>query len=364
MRELGRRFPLAAAAAALLATAVARAEPAPPANDDEARARFVQATEAADRGDLETARALYASVWLVRQTYDVAMNLAEIEAHLGRDADAATHAACALALFPPSEDPDTRRHLAALLERSRTGLAEVTVTAPAGARVSVDGGFVGTAPLAAPVFLLPGRRALEAASGGRTTRTDIEAKTDERHAATLTFAEDSGEASGAGAAAPAEAPSGAGAVGPAPLAARDAATHRPSALVPLIVSAGATALGASLGVGFAILAHDAREEAERLDTPDDTRCTRSPTAVGCAELGEEWDRVDRDRTARDLSFVGAGVGLAATGLFAVLLAREDGRSARLAPVIAVDVDAVRVGVRGSLPAGPPGHRGWRAARAR
>ncbi len=363
MRELARRFPLAAAAAALLATAVARAEPAPPASDDEARARFVQATEAADRGDLETARALYASVWLVRQTYDVAMNLAEIEAHLGRDADAATHAACALALFPPSEDPDTRRHLAALLERSRADLAEVTVTAPAGARVSVDGVFVGTAPLAAPVFVRPGRRALEAASGGRTTRADVEARTNERHAATLTFGEDPGEASGAGAATPAESPRGAGAPGPVP-AASDAPARRPSALAPLIVSAGVTALGASLGVGFALLAHDAREEAERLDTPDDTRCTRSPTAVGCAELGQEWDRVDRDRTARDLSFVGAGVGLAATGLFAVLLAREGGGSARLAPVIAVDVDAVRVGVQGSLPAGPPGHRGWRAARTR
>jgi len=364
--RLGRWRALAAGAAALLAAAAAHAEPAddpapasdapaPLADDDDTRALFVRATEAADGGDLETARALYAEVWRRRQTYDVAMNLAEIEAHLGRDADAATHAAHALALFPPSEDPETRRHLGALLERARAGLAELTVTAPAGARVAVDGVFVGVAPLAAPVFVRPGPHTLEAASGGRTARADVAAARAVRRAVTLTLAEGSDDARDAGAAAPAEPP-----VPPA----SEAEGRRPGALVPLLASAGGTVLGASLGGGFAILARDAREEAERLDSDDDSRCRATPSAASCAELAEAWSRVDRDRTARDVALVGAGVGLAATGLFAVLLAHEGGDRARLEPALSVDVDAVRVGVRGSLPAGPPGRRARSAARSR
>lgn len=355
---------VAAGAAALLVAAAARAEPAadlappsladgPLAGDDDTRALFVRATEAADNGDLETARALYAEVWLRRQTYDVAMNLAEIEAHLDRPADAATHAAHALALFPPSEDPDTRRHLEALLERSRAGLAELTVTAPAGARVTVDGVFVGVAPLVAPVFVRPGPRTLEAARGGRTARLSVEAARGERRAVTLTLAAGD-EAPGAGAAAPAGSPA------PPP---REAGGRRPGALAPLLASAGVTVLGASLGVGFAILAYDAREDAERLDSDNDSRCTANPSTTSCAALAEARDRVDRDRTARDVAFVGAGVGLAATGLFAVLLTHAGGGRARLEPVLSLDVDAAWVGVRGSLPAGPPGRRGRSAARA-
>ncbi|MBN2196038.1 MAG: PEGA domain-containing protein [Polyangiaceae bacterium] len=332
---------------------------------DEARARelFIRATEAADRNELETARALFVEVWELRQTYDVAMNLAEIETHLGRRADAATHAASALALFPPSEDPDTRRHLVKLLDRARVDLGEITVEAPIGARVTVDGVLVGAAPLTAAIFVEPGDRRFEASDGTATASATVTAIAGETQSLTLRFDAQGANAGAAAEATPAAAaPAGDGKsgrqLGYEPIPNPPKEDHRPPKhrfLAPLVASAGITAVGAGLGIAFTVLANQELDDAESLDSGDDSRCRADPDTDDCAQLADARERHDRDRLIRDASFIGGGVGLAATGLFTVLFVRDHRRQTAgsprrypAMPNVAITGESVLFGIRGTF----------------
>lgn len=135
----------------------------------EADALFHKGAAAFDAGKTEQAYQLFLAAWKLKQTHDIAGNLAQSEIKLGKTRDAAEHIAFALAHFPPSVAAQTDR--IEKMKRALDGLKKSLGTlrlrvAVAGARVAIDGVTVGEAPLAGDVFVEPGPHVLEASAEG------------------------------------------------------------------------------------------------------------------------------------------------------------------------------------------------------
>jgi PEGA domain len=159
----------------LLAAAPAAAQPAARpgavadagASGDDADALFKKGMAALTAGNTQQAYALDLAAWKLKQTYDIAGNLAQVELMLGKKRDAAEHIAFALAHFPPTVTSDRRDGLKKVLDglRHELGVLRIQVSAP-DAKVAVDGTPVGAAPIAGEVFVDPGAHVVEATLAG------------------------------------------------------------------------------------------------------------------------------------------------------------------------------------------------------
>lgn len=134
---------------------------------DEADALFNRGKAALTSGKIDQAYQLYLASWRLKQTHDIAGNLAQVELMLGKKRDAAEHIAFALAHFPPTVQSERREGMKKVLDglRKEIGARTIEVSVP-GAEVLVDGVRIGTAPLTGEVFLEPGRRTVEAQLAG------------------------------------------------------------------------------------------------------------------------------------------------------------------------------------------------------
>ena len=155
---------LAAAALARAGPALAEAPPASEAARSAARAKLVEGVDALGRGEhrlaLDKFEQAYALVPSPKIHYD--FGLAYLG--LGRRAEAlsAFERFLAEAEDAPADKREKAAERAAAL-RPQVGAATVTVEgAPGGVTIAVDGHEVGSAPLARPVYLDPGRHELAA----------------------------------------------------------------------------------------------------------------------------------------------------------------------------------------------------------
>ncbi|HEY3253450.1 MAG TPA: hypothetical protein VGJ91_05860, partial [Polyangiaceae bacterium] len=110
----------------LLVTAICKASPAntakanTDASDDNTRLRslFRKAAAASQEGKYEEARQLLLDAWTIRQTYDVASSLAQVEIQLKHYRDAAEHLEFCLRNFAPVESEQT-------LDQAKKAFADV-----------------------------------------------------------------------------------------------------------------------------------------------------------------------------------------------------------------------------------------------
>ncbi len=160
-----------------------------PASAQSAEELFAEGAAAHDRGDLEAARAKYAEAFALHQSAPIAANLGVVEGLLGKHRDAAEHLAFALSRYRDEGDETKRQRMATELTRVLGYVGELRIEAPTGARVSVDGRPVGTAPLVLPAYVEPGTHRIEApGADGRALTREVRVDAGEARDVALTAA--------------------------------------------------------------------------------------------------------------------------------------------------------------------------------
>ena len=307
-RRLNPLVHAALAIAPLLVTANAASAPngatkgEAEAADDNARVRslFRRGSAAFEAGKLEEARQLFLDSWAIRQTYDVASSLAQVEMQLKRYRDAAEHLAFCIRNFAPVESEQTLDQVKKAFADVKTRVGSVRLSADrSGAEILVDGLEIGTEPLPAAIFVEPGVRKLAARLDGDTAEQSLNAQAGKEYVAELKLStHETKAAAPAVAATPAvvEAP-------PQPVAKPD--------YVPAIVTAsvGAAALITSVIVLLEASHKDTQWHARLDQLPGSNQCAAgNPNSVACDEIRSIANDA---QTFRALSFVGFGAAAAA-----------------------------------------------------
>jgi hypothetical protein len=132
------------------------------ANDDLAKQKWAEA------------EAKLLAAFALNRSYDIAANLGNTQYRLGKYRDAAEHLAFAVRSWPVIGKREQREFSAKRLADVRKLVASVTVRVSLpGAKVLIDGKEVGLSPLAAEVFVEPGRRTIEAKLEGHEPATSV-----------------------------------------------------------------------------------------------------------------------------------------------------------------------------------------------
>lgn len=214
-----------------------------------------------DEQRLEDCRASFLAAWNIHRNYQVAGNLALCEAKLGRNADAAEHAAFFLHEMPPTAPADRKASAEALFKEIRPKVAELSIRVnKSGAEVFLDGRSIGHAPLAASVFVEPGDRKVEARFGDAMARNTVSAKGGGTHEVALTFEE--------------------------------AKPPQPRSALPAFILGGAAVVAAGVGIGLNVAAQDGDRAAK--GTFDDIRSK----AGTCVDGAPNYDARCGDLLAR------------------------------------------------------------------
>jgi hypothetical protein len=297
-------------------------------------------------GKLQAAHDALAAAWALKNSYDIAANLATTELELGLARDAAEHFAYCIRTFPST---GSKKNLAAVkrsLEEARTkvGALEIKVSVD-GAEVVVDGKSVGHAPFKEEVFVEPGARTVEAKLAGyEPAKKDVQLSKGGAAQVSLVLvaAKPTSPAPGRAAEPSLSDPGKGSEQNPPP-----AGAGGPNRTVLI---AGGAAAGAALvaGVVFTIVANGKASAAEALKKPIEeqygpTACATSPPASGCEALHQAREPQYTFSNLALWSFVGAGVLGAGTAVYALVAPRGAPKTAvRITPVAGAQGGAVLV----------------------
>jgi len=126
-----------------------------------ADALAAEATKAVERGDLESARTLFAQSAALKPSYDTTGNLGAVELALKHYRDCAEHLGQSLRDYPPTGSDSLRKTTLEKFAECRQKVASARLElSPAGTAVTLDGGAIGKAPFAEPLFVAPGKHVL------------------------------------------------------------------------------------------------------------------------------------------------------------------------------------------------------------
>jgi hypothetical protein len=133
-----------------------------------AEALFQEAARLVDEKKWVDAEAKLQQAWALNPTFDIASNLGQVQARLGKYRQAATNLAFALRNWPVLTGMAEKRARAQKrLDEVRPFVASVTITVSmADAVIFVDGERVGTSPMKEEIFLDPGAHTVEATLAG------------------------------------------------------------------------------------------------------------------------------------------------------------------------------------------------------
>jgi hypothetical protein len=349
------RVALILAACVALSTSVGRAD----SSDTEARRKlYEQGRAAMAADDWQAGYRLFYGLWREQPSYDVAINLGEIELHLGKYRDAAEHLSYGLGHLPPREKLDVARTAREGLAfaKQRVGTLKLSVVG-AQAELRVDGELIGTSPLGHDVFVDPGSHQVEADSkdSGSVIRVVAVGAGQERTVELAFDRAGAPAASGSAAAGTAPAPASSPAVTAGSGAGADPArSPGPPAVaapnyVPVIVTGTVTAAG--IGLGIALLSAAKSDDTERRAAlarlPGADACgAGSPHSNACASIADLADSVARLRTLSYVSFGVAGAGALATFLLWPRPAKKVQARPYLVPTASVARSGLEVGVGG------------------
>lgn len=268
----------------------------------QAKEHYRQGSEFARNGDWERACvSLKASLELVPH-WSTAASLGQCELELGRYADAATHLEDAGRWLP--FDATEQAHIDALLKRARTQVASVDFQVDrGGATVSLDGNTVGTAPMARPLFVMPGAHVATARAKGKpNVSVRFVVKAGERRTIALTIPEEASSSQPVDAASPSRARDSGGA-------------GSSTKWIVVGTGAGLAVVAAGAGVVFHQRAAHADEDADVLRSQVGASGCYEPSkdlASKCRELSDLVDdRHDNQRNATT-AWASSGVLAAAT----------------------------------------------------
>src|SRR4051812_317934 len=125
-------------------------------DSDRANLLFKKGKVAFNAGKYNDALRIYNEAWHLKQSPDIAANLAQTEAELGKHRDAAEHFAFALAHLLPSSTDEQKRALAEGLEVEKKEIGTLHVTLePADSKLSLDDAVIAL-PANGDIYVDPG----------------------------------------------------------------------------------------------------------------------------------------------------------------------------------------------------------------
>ncbi|MCA9626500.1 MAG: PEGA domain-containing protein [Myxococcales bacterium] len=288
------------------------------AERDRAHQLFEKSKPLQDAGDCKQAVSLLKQAWSLHRSPDIAANLGACEGKLGEYPDAATHLAFADAHLMASATKAQREKVAAALALMKKQVGEVGVSVhPDGAQISVDGKVVGTAPLAAPLFLSPGDHQLAATADGygevgrivtakKGERTEVEVKL-------LWQGKSPGGTGGAtaGAGGAASGTDGATNGSSGNSGAGGSTQARERSMVPVYVAGGVAVVGLGAALGFELARSSNRDDAQTAlnDLGPQGCAAGTPFTAECAGIHDSNVAAHRDADLRNVSLGVAGAAL-------------------------------------------------------
>jgi hypothetical protein len=310
------------AALVALALAVAVAPRQSYADDDAERAEaaFREGNRAFAAGDYHAAYDAYRAAWTLKQAFDIACNLGRTEIELGLSRDAAEHLDYCLRTFSVSSRDDVRdanKRFRELFDMVRKEVGALTVEVrPPGAEITVDGASYGLAPLGRAIFLSPGRHVVRARlTGFHDEERSIAAEPGSTLGVSLTL-------TAQGAKAPTAAPLAAQAAIP-PASQQPARSGMEPRTIVLISGAAASFVALGIGVGFALDAAAAHDDASRLGATANQEggngCVSVTASPTCAALHDAVHHENLSRDRADVALMtGAVLGGATIGAWLLI----------------------------------------------
>ncbi|KYF67063.1 hypothetical protein BE15_25390 [Sorangium cellulosum] len=281
----------------------------------DADAAFARGKELYRLGKLDAAHEEYRKAWSLKQSYDIAANLANTELQRGMKVEAAEHLAFCLRSFPATGNPTQHEQVRAQFRAVRKEVGSIVVKANVdGAEVSFNGTAVGRTPFPHEVFVKPGTVAVEARlAGHEPARVTLEVPAGETYTADLALLPQERPAPPA----PPSLPPRAEAPAPSPSDGADTGGPRPEVLI----AGGAVAgVGVVAGVILTVLAvgrdgdADAQREALVREGGATACAVDSPR---CVALRDTLEGAADLKNAVLWTFVGAGAVGLATGAYAL-----------------------------------------------
>ena len=138
-------------------------KPAQPVMRDAADDWFDKGSAAYDAHKVKEAEAAFQEAWKLKKAPDIAANLGQVEAELGKHREAAAFFSYAVKNAAPTDSQEARRDVKQRLDDALKLVAvlRIVVNVP-GASVLMDGEVIGKSPLREEVFAEPGTVTIEA----------------------------------------------------------------------------------------------------------------------------------------------------------------------------------------------------------
>jgi hypothetical protein len=332
-RVFGRGLASACLLTVLSAAGSARAD-GNAADSERANVLFKKGKVAFNEGKYSDALRIYDEAWHLKQSPDIAANLAQTEAELGKHRDAAEHFAFALAHLLPSSTDEQKTALAAGLEieKKEVGTLHVTLE-PADAALNVDDTLV-SLPTNGDLYVEPGdHRASVTREGYQLNQQTVHVSKGSARVLWIRLEPT------AGAAASPASPTDSG-TNPSSNLPTDSA-NRPSladsggsggrSLAPAFVGGGIAVAGVAVGIGFLLAGNSHGNKADDLSNKilGQNGCSAGTvSAADCSSLHNENQSAASARRLETASFAVAGAAAVATVLY-LLWPRGEGTSGQV-----------------------------------
>ena len=212
-------------------------------------------------GDVHQALRGFRDAWELAKTPEIAANLAVVEASFGHHRNAAEHFQFALSHLPATATPEQEQAVAAGLEEEKRYVVTLVIQGPpVGARILIDGMLVGKAPELHEAYVDPGIHDVRAEAAGYQSMTrSVQASAGTTVTVPLVLQVERGAQPST---------SSAGAVPAATAAEPPRLDDQPGPNVaPILIGAGVTVVGATIGTVFLLKMNSAKTEASTLSEP-------------------------------------------------------------------------------------------------
>ncbi len=286
-----------------------------------AQTRFDEGKALAAKGQYDEPSINFVQAYAVLKSPDALYNPAYTESRSKHPVEAMQH--FRKLLREPAVPADLSERVKKLMGDLEKTLAHVTVHAPDGADVSVDGVVAGRAPLADPVDVPPGSHTFGIALNGKAVARDLTAKEGESQDIALAFPDAKG-------------PDNSGPINPPP-----DQTPKPTATRWIVGGSliGLGAVGAAVGIGFLVDSAGASSDADRIRAQLGAGTCPTTDPPACMTLQSLRSRHDSDIAVGGV-FVGVGAAALLGGVATLLLWPSAPTRAQVIP----SVGPSRVGV--------------------
>jgi hypothetical protein len=303
---------------------------------------FRQGKALVKQGRLEDAYRAYLAGYQLRQGYDLAGNLGNVELELGKPRDAAEHLAFCLKIFPATGTAKQLEFIKGRLAEARGKVGALSIKVSESlAEVTIDGRAIGRPPFSDEVFVDPGTHTVEARLRGyKPARKVIQIEKGASAKVDLELTP---------IAAPDPPPQGVIPREPKASVHPGGPVHKRSPL-PVILGASAAAVGAAVGIAGAVASSSASKSADAQHAALElaggkSACSHMQNQASCDALDRTYLRKATYRTVSVLGFSASGAALAAT-LVIALLPGEKPKEGTIQASVVVAPGGAGIGIKG------------------